>query len=460
MTQHSKAPSLDVTTGRIWRQLPSLFVPVFLCVALQELGAFCDLTFISQHIQSRSFEAVETVAGIAHIVIGLAVGMGVGCSIIVSHHFGAQSGRRLKQTTHTAIALSIVVGLLVSAIGIPVVTPALHAYGLPNELLGEACNFAYPLLAASVLIFLYNMGSALQRAVGDVRTPAYVAILLFVSNLALDILLVGYMDMGTRGASFATAGAYLLATLVTMGSLIRTNAPWRLHLRRIRIHPSIARDMLACAIPLMLQSVLFSLTNYVVQLQMGAFGAQMVEAWRISVRIGTCVWIVADSLAMATITFSAQNFGAGNYRRMKQGLHVVLLLTAVLVGSVAAFICFFSPQIAALFDNDRVVTDLAGTIVMLTVPFYLICAWMDDVAATIRGSGEGFWPLVIILFGTCVVRIAWMMLAVPRSNSIITAVVSYPIAWLTTILAFVVYYRHGQWITRSLRRARHLRADF
>lgn len=460
MAQRSTARSLDVTTGSIWRQLLTLFAPAFLCVILQELCAFCDLSFISQHVQPRAFEAVRLVAGIAHVIITLAVGMSVGCSIIVSHHFGAHSGRRLKQTTHTAIALSILVGILVSALGIPSLNPALRAYGLPNELMSEASAFAYAYLGAAVLIFLFNMATGLQRAVGDVRSPIYAVVLLCLSNVGLSALFVGYLDWGARGAAYATAGAYLVGTVAAVLALMRVRAPWRLSLRHIRIHPPIARDMRACALPLMLQGLLFTLTNFIVQWQMGSFGAQMAEAWRISVRIGTVVWMVADAFAIGTITFSAQNFGAGNYRRMKRGLHVAVLLSVVLVGCVAAVGSYFSSQISALFSNDRVVTDLAATIVMLSVPFYLIFAWTDDIAAIIRGSGEGFWPMVIFVLGTCVVRVAWMLVAVPRSNSIITAVVSYPIAWLVTALAFVVYYRHGQWITRSLRRARHLRSDF
>lgn len=454
-----KAPSLDVTTGAIWRQLLMLFFPAFVCVVLQELCTFCNLSFVGRYTGSAAYEAVMATAGLTHVVISLAMGMCMGCSIIVSHHFGAHSGRRIKQATHTALALSLVAGLLVTALGMAVADPLLRVVGTPNELMDQALAFAYIYLGAGVLIMLFNMGSALQRAVGDIHAPMRIALLLPLANLAFCELLVRRLDLGVQGAALATDGAYLLAAAVTGLSLMRAKAPWRLHPKRIRINSAMARDMLACALPLVLQGIAFSLTNLTVQTLMSSFGEQMAEAWYVSVRIGAFVWMVADALAMATITFSAQNFGSANYARMKRGLHVALVLSLVIVGCVAAPICLYAQQVSSLFVNDRAIAELASFIVICTVPFYLIAAWMDDVAATVRGSGEGFWPMVLIVGGTCLLRIAWMLVVVPRSHSIMTAIASYPITWLVTTLCFVVYYRHGRWITRSLRRARHLRAD-
>ena len=96
---------------------------------------------------------------------------------------------------------------------------------------------------------------------------------------------------------------------------------------------------------------------------------------------------------------------------------------------------------------------------LLTVPFYVIFCFMDVIAGTIRGTGESLRPMAIIVLGTCVLRIAWMLLAVPCYHSIITVVVSYPLTWTITTMMFIVYYRHGRWLTRSLRTARHRRKD-
>ena len=331
--------------------------------------------------------------------------------------------------------------------------------GTPQELLAESLDFSYVYFGSAFLPVLLNMGAALQRAVGDTRTPARIIALTCLINVGLDVALVAKLDMGARGAALATAGSYLVGTVLTYASLMRAKGAWCLHPGQVRINASIARDMLVCALPLAAQNAVFPLSNMVVQSTVNSFGSETVIAWGLCSRIGSVAWLVSDAFAMAATTFSAQNFGAAQYARMRRGLHVSLGMAALGMGLTEALICLFAPDLARLFATDATVIDLTAWLVLLTVPFYVIFCFMDVIAGTIRGAGESLRPMAIIVLGTCVLRIAWMLLAVPRYHSIITVVVSYPLTWTITTMMFIVYYRHGRWLTRSLRTARHRRKD-
>ncbi len=451
--------SLDVTQGVIWRQLVALFLPVLAGTVFQEVYTLANAYVIGRYASLTALGAIQATATLTDLTISISMGVGIGCSVIVSQYFGARDDRRLQDAVHTAVALSLALGICCSVIGLFGAGPLLALMGTPADLMPESLEFMYAYFGAVTLPIMFNMLTALQRAVGDTRTPALITAFGCLVNVALDFLLIGFLKMGVRGAAYATAGSYFVGSVLSAGSLMRADGTWRLHPSRIRIAGPIARDMLACALPLATQNAVFPLSNMVVQSTVNSFGSDVVIAWGLQARIGSVIWLVSDALAMAATTFSAQNFGAADYARMRRGLHVSLVLATLVMGVSEALVCLFSQELSALFAQEPTIVGLTSLLVRLTVPFYVIFSFMDIIAGVIRGAGESLRPMLIIILGTCVLRIAWMLGIVPRFHSIVTVVVSYPVTWLVTTLLFVVYYRHGRWLTRALRTARRRRAD-
>ena len=459
MARRAQTQTLDVTQGVIWRQLAALFFPVLAGAVFQEAYTLVNTYIVGQYASLTALGAIQATATLTDLTISVAMGMGMGCSVIVSQYFGAGDDRRLEQAMHTAVALSLCMGFAFTIVGVIGAGPLLRLMGTPQDLIGASLDFIYIYFGAVMLPIVFNMGAALQRAVGDTRTPAFIIALTCLVNIALDIVFVVKLDLGARGAAMATAGSYLVGTILTFGALMRMDGPERLHPSRIRINGAIARDMLACSLPLAAQNAIFPLSNMVVQSSVNSFGSQTVIAWGLQARIGSVAWLVSDAFAMAATTFSAQNFGAANYDRMRRGLHVSLIMATVGMGIIEALICLNARDLAWLFANESNVVSLTAWLVLITVPFYVIFSYMDIIAGVIRGSGESLRPMIIVIFGTCILRIAWMLLVVPAYHSIVTVALSYPLTWTITTIMFVIYYRHGRWLTRSLRTARHRRKD-
>ena len=459
MARRSATQTLDVTKGVIWRQLAALFFPVLAGAVFQEAYTLINTYIVGQYASLTALGAIQATATLTDLTISLAMGMGMGCSVIVSQYFGAGDNRRLEQAMHTAVALSLILGFALTVIGVMGAGPLLRLMGTPADLMDESLDFIYVYFGAIMLPVMFNMGAALQRAVGNTRTPARIIAFTCLVNIALDIAFVVKLGLGARGAALATAGAYLVGTILTFGSLMGSRGPERLHPSRIRITPAIARDMLACALPLATQNAVFPLSNMVVQSSVNSFGSQTVIAWGLSGRIGSVAWLVSDAFAMAATTFSAQNFGAANYDRMRRSLHVSLVMTTIGMGIIEALICLNARELAWLFANESNIVSLTSWLILLSVPFYVLFSYMDIIAGVIRGSGESLRPMLIAICGTCILRIAWMLLVVPAYHSIVTVAISYPFTWALTTIMFVIYYRHGRWLTRSLRTARHRRKD-
>lgn len=456
LSRSGQLPWFDATHGPVARDLRALLIPLLVGVLLQQ-GTLVAHALFLRRAGSVSVDAIQVIGSLGRLVVGLSLGVGVGSSVIVSHHFGAHDERRLASALHTAVGLALALGVLVAAGSILGINQLLRLLAVPPAALSDTRAFAYAFLAAAICPMLFNMGTGLQSAVGNVRAFARSSALVFLASVGLDFVFVSLMGLGACGAAFASVGAYLLGSVLVLYELRRAPRSWRLHLSQIRIIIPIAGDMLFYALPLLIQSVALMLADGSVLTYVDAFGPQMVEAWELALRIGSSVSLANTALAMATIVFSAQNFGAGNYHRMKQGLHVALRLSVLLVGGIGLLVSLSARSITIIATRDVTMISLVATIVLATMPFYVLCACADSFASIVRGAGEGFRPTLIILLGACALRVAWFALAIPTHHSIIAAFLAYPLTGSVALALMVPYYRHGNWLARSQRRARHLR---
>lgn len=441
--------SLDVTQGVIWRQLLQLGVPIFFSSFFQQSYSLINTYVVGQFGGKLALGGIEATAVLVDLLVGFSVGMGSGCAVVSGQYFGAHDQRRLSASMHTALGLALVGGLAFSALGLVLLEPLLRLMDTPQELMGESLAYGRCYMAAMVFSLVYNMGSALQRAVGDTHSPSVIVASTCVVNVALDLLFVAGLHLDALGCGIATAGALLFGMVVTLWRLCHVDEPWRVHLSQIHIDGRICRRMLSTGLPLGLQSACYSLSNMIVQHAINGFGADATTGWGLSSRLDAVVWMLSDALGVSVTTFAAQNFGARNYERMRSSLKVSLVLTTIVVGGTSALIYAFSSPLARFFMNDDGV--VADTTLMLhyIAPFYVLFSLSDNVAGIIRGAGESFRPMLMTLLGTVVFRVVWLLWALPLNTTLDMVLVVYPVTWAMTGAMFVVYYRHGHWLQHA-----------
>ena len=317
---------------------------------------------------------------------------------------------------------------------------------------------AYPQLAGLAPTFAYACGLTLQWAVGDTFTPLRTTATAFLVNAGFNALLLGYLHLDPWVGAASTLGATLLGCLLTFRALGKAPRNWRVSLGRIRIVGSLAHDMLMCALPLMVQVVALFAAELAARPLRTTFGVQMLQAWSLAAGIGAPVWLLTGALALALSVFAAQNFGMARYDRMQGGLLAALWLGLLLVGGLEAVLCILARTLAQPFVSSLSDATLVATIACMTIPFYALGSCADAIASAIRGAGESLRPAAIIIGGVCLLRTILLMTVVPVHHSILALVAVYPLTWGATVIALLVYYRHGRWLTRTLRRARRTRA--
>jgi putative MATE family efflux protein len=393
--------------------------------------------------------AIQATASLTDLAVGFSVGVGAGCSIIVSQYFGAGNDKQVSASVHTAMGIACIGGLAISFLGLAASGPMLTLMGTPADIYAQSLSYVRIYMVAMVFSIIFNMGAALQRAVGDTRTPSIIVAATCLVNVVLDLVLVAWAGLGVFGAALSTACSLAVGAIVTIVVLSHAKGPWHLYLRRIRIDVHLASDMLKCGLPLGLQSSAYSVSNIILQSSINSFGSDAIAAWGLACRLDAVVWLVSDALGTSVTTFAAQNFGADERKRMRKGLHTSLILTAVVIGGISVALLTLATPLASLFVTDDQVISMTTKMLVLISPFYIFYSLMDNVSGTIRGTGESLRPMLLTVLGTCVFRIIWLFAFVPAHHSIEVALTSYPVTWLLTGILMLIYYRHGHWAERS-----------
>ena len=442
--------ALDVTSGNIAKQLGILMWPIFITFLFQQMYGVSNLLIVSYFAGKSALGAIQATRPLLDLAISLSLGIGAGCGVIVGQYYGEHNDKRLSDSSHTAITLALIGGVFASAIAVACADPLLELMATPADLMEESRQFAYVYLGGLVFSITLNMGGGIMRAVGNPRTPSYVIGITCVVNVVLDLILVGYFGLGALGCGIATTASMGVGAVIMLIILHRAHGAWKIDFKKLRIDPTLLVIMLKTGIPIGIQGGVYCLSNMIAQSAINQFGTDSIAAWGISLQINNLIWIVADSLAIALTAFCAQNFGAQNYKRMKEGLHVALKLSFVGVGIISALVYILAFDIAQLFIDDIAVSQTSAHVLHYLVPFVVIFSAMDCIAGVIRAAGETVKPMVITIIGTCVLRISWIEIMIAIYPEFDTVLASYPVSWCATALLFVIYYRRGTWLTRSI----------
>lgn len=448
-TKKHKSVSLDVTHGTIYKQLVKLGLPIFFSSFFQQMQLICNAWVVGQFAGTDAFAALQSTASICDLTISFCVGLGIGSGVIVSQYFGAKRYEDVSKAVHTAIGLSVVIGLIVSIVGFIAVPHVLALMDTPQEIMPLALDFIRLFMVAMFFSVIYNIGSSLQRSVGDTKTPSYVVASTCVLNAVLDIVFVAGLKLDTLGCGLATLISLIYGCIVTLVMLTHTQGCWKITIPSIRIIPHYARKMLICGLPLAVQGSMFGFSNMIVQHSINIFGTIAIAGWGLSARLTSFVWMASEALGSSVTTFAAQNFGARNIERMKKGTYTALLIACIMVGGF----CIGLPQVARplahIFVNSDEVIDLTLNINNYTLPFMVFYTFFAIFSGTIRGSGESLMPMIITIIGTCILRVIWVEAVMPIYPDLIMILISYPASWVVTAGIFAVYYFKGKWLTRG-----------
>ncbi len=436
----------SITEGVIWKQLLIFFVPILLGSLFQQLYNTVDAMVVGRFVGKEALAAVDSTSSFTSLLVNFFVGAASGTSVIVSQYYGARKDLQVSRAVHTGIALSLAGGVIVMVLGITTAPLCFRAMSVPEEIMGDALTYIRIYFLGTVAQFSYNVGAGILRAVGDSRRPLYFLIVGCVVNIVLDLLFVVVFQMAVVGAALATVISQVVSMVLVGVTLMRAEDTFQLFLRKIRFHREMLFSIIRVGIPMGLQSAMYSISNMIIRSAVNTFGTNVIAAWAVSGRMDFIIWTVMDTFGIAVTTFSGQNYGAQKYDRVRKSVRVCLGMGIGTILAISGTLYLVCPYFGRLFTSDEEVLELAAYILRFYTPFFVTYIGSDVLSGAIRGTGEAFKPMILTMFGTCILRVLWIFTAVRINHTIEMVMWSYPMTWVITTAMFVVYYLRGKWL--------------
>ena len=442
-----------ITEGVIWKQLLAFFFPILLGTFFQQLYNTVDAIIVGNFVSTQALAAVGGATGtIINLLVGFFVGLSAGATVIISQYYGARRAKETMQAVHTSVAMGIAGGLLFMAVGMLVSPWALRMMGTPEDVMEYAITYIEIYFGGMVFNLVYNMGSGILRAVGDSKRPLYFLILCTVLNLILDLLFVLVFHWGVAGVGIATILSQAVSAVLIIVVLMRSDDVYRVYLKEIRLDFYILRNIIQIGLPAGLQSVMYNISNILIQSTINTFGTNTVAAWTAYGKIDGFFWMIMGAFGTSVTTFSGQNFGAQKYHRIRKSVRICLVMAMGTAFFLSTVLYFWGSYVYQLFTADADVLHIGMNILHTMVPFYFTYVCIEILSGTMRGTGESLIPMIITCLGICVLRIVWIAIAVPQWHELKTVILSYPITWAITSILFIIYYLQGGWLRRRIQR--------
>lgn len=432
-----------IVEGVIWKQLLIYFFPILLGTFFQQLYNTVDAVVVGNYLGKEALAAVGGATGtIINLLVGFFVGLSSGATVVISQYFGSGDEEGVSRAVHTSIALSLAGGIFLTFVGIFGARWALEMMGTTADVIGGATDYMRIYFAGVIMNLLYNMSSGILRAIGDSRRPMIYLIICCLVNIVLDILFVGFMHMGVAGAAIATITSQAVSAILTMRALMRTEECYKFVIKKLRVDFPLLGRILRIGFPAGIQSMMYSISNLLIQANINALGTDTMAAWTAFGKVDSIIWMVMGAFSVSVTTFVGQNWGAGKIDRVKTSIRtgmVVELLSTLIMSGV---ILLTGQHLIRLFTQDEGVIAISLMIMHCNVPLYASFVPIDLLSGGMRGMGNSLAPMLIICFGVCIFRVVWLFTAVPLNNNIITIVLSYPISWILTSIVMIIYYLH------------------
>ena len=430
-----------ITEGSIFGQLLLFFFPILFGTFFQQLYNTADAMVVGRFVGKQALAAVGgSTSTLINLLVGFFVGLSSGATVVISQFYGARKADKVHWAVHTSIAFSVIGGIVFMIIGLAGSPWALEAMKTPEDVMGHSVIYIRIYFLGIIANLIYNMGAGILRAVGDSRRPLYFLIASCLTNIALDILLVAVLRMGVAGAAIATISSQLLSAILVVRTLMRTDDMYKLEWNKVRIDRRMLQRIVRIGIPAGMQSVMYNISNVIIQAGVNTLGTDNVTAWATYGKVDGLYWMMINALGISVTTFVGQNYGAGRMDRVRKGAGACMVIGVVLTASVGVLLYNGVHLLVELFTTDQQVQAISMDLLHFMVPTFITYIAIEILSGTLRGVGDAWVPLILTGIGVCAVRVLWIMFVLPKYHTIIGAAFCYPLTWSLTTIAFVIYY--------------------
>lgn len=440
MKGRGKRYEIDMCNGPILGKMLLFALPLMLSSMLQLLFNAADIIVVGQYCGDNSLAAVGSNSALINLLTNVFIGLSIGANVLVAKFYGAGHDKGVEETVHTAMLLSLISGLILTALGEIFATQLLVLMKTPDAILDLATLYLRIYFIGMPSMMVYNFGSAIMRSVGDTKRPLYFLMAAGVINVGLNLLLVRVFELDVAGVAIATVVSQTVSATLVILCMIRDKGAIHLVPRNLRLIRDKVLGIMRIGLPAGFQGSIFSLSNVVIQSSINTFGEVVVAGNSAAANIEGFVYMGMNAFHHATLSFTGQNMGAGKYDRIKKTMFTGLACVSVVGLVLGWLVVFLGRPLLGIYTENPAAIDAGMVRVLLICGPYLLCGVMDVMVGVIRGMGYAILPMTVSLVGACGLRLLWLatIYRIPRYHTTRTIYMSYPVTWGITFLVDVI----------------------
>ena len=433
---------MDMLSGSLADKILLFAIPLAASSILQQLFNSVDVAVVGHFAADPAVAtaAVGSNGPIINLIINLFVGVSVGANVIISNYIGEGNKGKIESAVHTSMAVAILSGFIVLAIGLAISGPVLRAMNTPESVLPYAEEYLRIYFLGMPFVMIYNFGSSVLRSIGDTKRPLVCLCVSGVLNALLNMFLVIVFHLDVAGVAIATVLSNGVSAVLVILFLVREKNEIHLDLRRLRIaKPDLVR-MLKIGVPAGLQSMVFSLSNVIIQSVLNGFGTSAVAGSAVALNYENFSYFIIAAFNQTAVTFTSQNYGARNYERCKRVFRLCMLTSIVLTGMMSWTFILCRHFFISIFTSDAEVARYAAIRMVMILSLNILSNTYEIGGAALRGIGYSMTPAILTVFGTCVFRLFWAYTICRIYHTFEVLLTVYPISWIITGSAVLIAY--------------------
>ena len=438
-----------MTEGPILSAVIVYSIPIVIGGIIQMLFNSADLAVVGNFSQSKTAAAaaVGATGPIFNLIVNLFMGMSVGVNIILAHSIGAGDGEKTERIVHTAVLSSVILGAVVSVIGVSVSRFAMSATNCPEAAYEMAVQYLIIYFLGAPGILLYNFGAAILRTKGDTKRPLYFLIIAGVLNIILNLIFVIVFKMEAAGVALATTLTQYLAAFLTLRCLMSQTDETRVDLKRLRICRKEMTEIIIHGLPNGLANVMYSIANIQIMSALNAYDISAINGSAASANLETIMASAVGASNSAAVAFVGQNIGAKKSDRILRSMFSCMFLSvsfSVICGNLMYI--FGAPLIRLFNSSDELVIKYGLIRAGIMLRTYFLYGFSGTLNATLQAFGHSTAVLINSVLSICGLRTLWMQFLYPQHKTIETLFWCYPVSMalvtVVDIFMLIIVYRN------------------
>lgn len=420
------------------RKLLMFVLPVLACGIVQQSFNAVDIAVVGKFVGHEALAAVGANGPVIGLIVNLFMGLSLGANVVIANFIGQRNGEGIRKAVSTSAALALVCGIGMTCIGLTIARSILQSLETPHEVIDKATEYLMIFSTGFPGMMIFNFGSAILRSIGDTKRPFYCLVAGGLVNITLNLVFVLGLGMEVEGVAIATSISSYVSAAGIVYLLLKETGDIKLNVKKIRFHKSSLVKIIRIGLPAGVQGMVFALSNVFIQSGINSFGPETVSGSATALTYEFYCYFVIVAFTQACIAFIGQNYGAGQYDMCRSIFKRCMWLSLTTCSILNVLIVAISPYAISVFTDDPTVAAHAATRISGVLLFQFMACSYEISGGALRALGYSVLPMLITIFGTCLLRIAWCSLHVWDTFAQLLTI--YPVTWVLTGTIMLIAY--------------------